>query len=91
MYPWFITVYSVNNVFLFVMSHLGVLQFSEQTDVLGTDSSPLAWLITLLSKCVHCHDIVYINIRDGIYSSFEQQESKIFLSEGYEYFDKCLQ
>lgn len=78
-------------VFLFVMSHLVVLQFSEQTDVLGTDSSPFAWLmITLLSMCVHCHDIVCINIRDGIYSSFEQQKSKIFLFEGYEYFDKCL-
>lgn len=69
-----------------------VLQFSEQTDVLGTHSSPFAWLmITLLSKCVHCHDTVCINIRDGIYSSFEQQENKVFLSEGYEYFDKCLQ
>lgn len=79
-------------VFLFVMSRLVVLQFSEQTDVLGTDSSPIAWLmITLLSKCVHYHDIVCINIRDGICSSFEQQESKIFLSDGYEYFDKCLQ
>lgn len=74
------------------MSHLVVLQFSEQTDVLGTDSSPFAWLmIILLSKCAHCHYIVCINIRDGIYSSFEQQESKIFLSEGCEYFDKCLQ
>jgi len=79
-------------VFLFVMSHLVVLQFSEQTDVLGTHSSPFSWLVvTLLSKCVHCHDIVCVNMRNGIYSSFEQQKSKIFLSEGYEYFDKCLQ
>ena len=58
-------------VFLFVMSHLVVLHFYEQTDVLGTHSSPIAWLtIMLLSKCIHCHDIVCINIRDGIYSSF---------------------